>query len=114
MYANHGPFIIVFGIDAENKFVGVSINISKSWIGISCTFLDQPIESMKSCAVRYGPSCQDLSLVPTKVSVANSKSVIVNVTNYMQNISNIICFCITASNNTNTVNLEGFYSDSGK
>ena len=105
----------VFGVDADNKFVGVSITMSESRIKINCTFFDQPKETVKSCAARYGPSCRDLSLLPTKASVVNSNSVVIE-TNYMQNISNdiTVCFGIIASNVTNTVNLEGFYSDSGE
>ena len=63
--------------------------MSESRIKINCTFLDQPKETMKSCTVRYGPSCQDLSLVPTKASVVNSNSVVVE-KNYTQNFSNDI------------------------
>ena len=101
----------MLGTDAENKFVRISINMSRSWIKIKCTFLDQPMETNKYCGVRYGPSCQNLTHLPAKASVDYSKSVIiVDTMNNTQTVTKFnTCFSINASNDTKTITLEGIY-----
>ena len=98
-------------VDAFNKFVQVTINMSPEVITVNCTFLNQPVDTnYKTCGVVYGPDCKDLSSDSGSVitDTSNCNSIVFNMVNEVTNsINNVTCFLVTASNTTKTVKVEG-------
>jgi hypothetical protein len=94
-------FYVVGGI---NSFV--DINFNSEMTTIICTFLNQPMDTIKECSINitYGPNCGQLLGLYTNVGTGDSVSspelpLIEDVSEY--------CFTVTARNNNETVSVEG-------
>lgn len=94
-------------IDANNTFVDVKVSMSPEIITVNCTFLNQPVETSKSCGVVYGPNCEDLASNQGSIMTADTSSIVFDVNNDLTNHINSTCFLVTATNVTKTVKVEG-------
>lgn len=82
------------------------------YTSITCTFVNQPRNTIKSCRVKYGPGngndCAKRELSShVEGTILNANSISLEIHNLTDDGS--ICFSIEASNGTKIVNVVGSY-----
>ena len=92
--------------DSTNKFIKISFN--KMMLSMQCRFINQPKESKKNYALKYGSAESDCDDLPVRMKgeVSHSNAIVLPLN--MGDL-NEICFNIIASNGTKTVSINGTY-----
>ena len=96
-------FVLIFNTGAVNNFVQVSFDNKH----VNCTFINQPKENRKFCYVTYGPVTSDCTDRPYSMDgyINDANSIALKFIDGIDDSE--ICFLVTASTSTATVNVEG-------